>query len=122
MFDAEPKAIWLGALADAPALLACYQRHYSSYLGSFAPTRTLQRQEHLLSNWFEVTDAQALVALSPEQRLDGYLMVSWKRHRLYAYEVAADTWLRVLVPFVAALLLRGPDFEKRFQQRLAGRL
>src|SRR5438105_4714605 len=34
-------------------------------------------------------------------------------------EVEADTWLRVVVPFVAALLLRGPDFEKRFQQRLA---
>jgi hypothetical protein len=32
-------------------------------------------------------------------------------------ELDADTWLRVLVPFVAALLLRGPDFEKRFTER-----
>lgn len=79
-------------LADAPAFLTCYQRHYSSYLGSFAPTRTLQRQEHLLANWFEATDAQALIALDPEQRLHGYLMVSWKRHRLYTYEAATDTW------------------------------
>ncbi len=80
------------ALADAPALLACYQRHYSSYLGGFAATRTLQRQEHLLSNWFEVTNIKPLVALSPEQELQGYLMLSRRRQRLYAYEVAADTW------------------------------
>jgi hypothetical protein len=33
--------------------------------------------------------------------------------------VNADTWLRVLVPFVAALLLRGPDFGERFDRRLA---
>jgi len=78
--------------ADAPAILACYQRHYSSYLGSFAPVRTLQRQEHLLRNWFEVTDIGPLVALSPEQELQGYLLLSCRRQRLYAYEVAADSW------------------------------
>ncbi len=80
-------------LEDAPALLICYQRHYGSYLGSFAPMRTLERQEHLLFNWFEVTgDAQPLVALSPEQELHGYLLLSRRRRKLYAYEVAADTW------------------------------
>lgn len=32
-------------------------------------------------------------------------------------EIDAETWLRVLVPFAAALLLRGPDFEERFAER-----
>jgi hypothetical protein len=31
--------------------------------------------------------------------------------------IDAETWLRVLVPFAAALLLRGPDFEARFVER-----
>jgi len=30
----------------------------------------------------------------------------------------ADTWLRVLVPFVACMLVRGPDFGPRFARRL----
>lgn len=78
---------------DVPAILACYQRHYSSYLGSFAPMRTLQRQEHLLFNWFELADGiQPLVAFNAEQELQGYLLLSRKRGELYAYEVAADTW------------------------------
>jgi hypothetical protein len=33
-------------------------------------------------------------------------------------ELEADAWLRVLVPFAAALLLRGQDFEKRFTNRV----
>jgi predicted N-acetyltransferase YhbS len=79
-------------LTDAPALLSCYQRHYSSYLGSFAPMRTLQRQEHLLSNWFELAETGSLVVLNYEQELHGYLLLSRRRRKLYVYEVAADTW------------------------------
>lgn len=79
--------------ADVPAILNCYQRHYGSYLGSFAPMRTLQRQEHLLFHWFEVTDdTQPLVALNAEQELHGYLLPSRRKRKLYVYEVAADTW------------------------------
>jgi predicted acetyltransferase len=83
-------------LTDAPALLNCYQRHYSSYPGSFAPMRTLQRQEHLLSNWFELDDTRPLVAFNAEQELQGYLLLSRRRRKLYAYEVAADTWSATL--------------------------
>jgi predicted N-acetyltransferase YhbS len=79
-------------MTDAPALLSCYQRHYSSYLGSFAPMRTLQRQEHLLSNWFELAETGSLVVLNYEQELHGYLLLSRRRRKLYVYEVAADTW------------------------------
>ncbi len=89
----EAYTVRAATLEDAPALLTCYQRHYSPYLGSFAPLRTHQRQEHLLFNWFEVTDdARPLVALSAEQELHGYLLLSRRRRSLYAYEVAADTW------------------------------
>jgi predicted N-acetyltransferase YhbS len=83
--------------ADVPSLLAFYQRHYSPYLGSFAPLRTLQRQEHLLFNWFELKDGiEPLVAIDSEQALQGYLLLSHKRGQMYAYEVAADTWPAIL--------------------------
>jgi predicted N-acetyltransferase YhbS len=78
--------------ADAPALLACYQQHYSSYLGSFAPTRTLQRQEHLLRNWFEDSDIKCLIAVNAERELHGYLMFSRRKQQLYVYEAATDNW------------------------------
>jgi len=80
------------ALVDAPALLALYQRHHSSYLGSFAPTRTLTDQEHLLCNWIEATEPQSLVALSSTQDLHGYLMFAQRGSQPYIYEVAAETW------------------------------
>src|SRR5829696_8082619 len=34
-------------------------------------------------------------------------------------EVDAETWVRVLVPFVACMLVRGPDFDKRFERRIS---
>ena len=79
-------------LADAPTLLALYQRHYSSYLASFAPTRTLRYQEHLLCNWIEATEPQSLLALSSTQELHGYLMFAQRGSQSYVYEVAAETW------------------------------
>jgi predicted N-acetyltransferase YhbS len=88
----ETYTVRAATLADVPALLACYQRHYGSYLGSFAPTRTLQRQEHLLRNWFEVSDIKSLVAVSAAQELHGYLMFSRRRQNLYVYEAATDNW------------------------------
>jgi hypothetical protein len=32
--------------------------------------------------------------------------------------IDGETWLKVLVPFVASLLVRGPEFEERFSTRL----
>ena len=34
--------------------------------------------------------------------------------------LSALAWANVLVPFVASLLIRGPDFEERFRNRLPG--
>lgn len=33
-------------------------------------------------------------------------------------EISAKSWIRVLVPFVACMLVRGPDFNKRFELRI----
>ncbi|MFG2117814.1 DUF4238 domain-containing protein [Streptomyces sp. NPDC048710] len=33
-------------------------------------------------------------------------------------DLGAEQWLRVLVPFVTGLLVRGPDFNRRFDRRL----
>lgn len=32
--------------------------------------------------------------------------------------VDSETWIRVLVPFVACMLVRGPDFDRRFHRRM----
>ena len=34
-----------------------------------------------------------------------------------ARQLGAETWLRVLVPFVASLFVRGPEFNRRFESR-----
>lgn len=38
---------------------------------------------------------------------------------LIAGEVDAKAWVRVLVPFVACMLVRGPDFNERFERRIS---
>lgn len=38
---------------------------------------------------------------------------------LIAGQIDAKTWVRVLVPFVACMLVRGPDFNKRFERRIS---
>jgi predicted N-acetyltransferase YhbS len=86
----EMYSVRTATLNDAPALLALYQLHYGSYLGSFAPTRTLQQQEHLMRNWFQ--EALILLALNSRNELHGYLLLSRRWNQLYAYEVAANTW------------------------------
>ncbi len=86
----EMYSVRTATLNDAPALLALYQLHYGSYPGSFAPTRTLQRQEHLMRNWFQ--EFLPLLALNSSNELHGYLMLSRRSNRLNAFEVAASTW------------------------------
>jgi hypothetical protein len=34
-----------------------------------------------------------------------------------AHQLSAEIWLRVLVPFVASLFVRGPEFNRRFESR-----
>jgi predicted N-acetyltransferase YhbS len=82
---AEPK--------DALSVLALYQRHYSSYLASFAPARTDKRQIHLLSSWVDANEAKPLVAIhTSSKKIHGYLLLSQRRNKWYAYEAAAENW------------------------------
>lgn len=37
---------------------------------------------------------------------------------IVGYDLDAKTWLRLLVPFVACMLVRGPDFNIRFENRI----
>jgi len=90
--SSEAYAIRSATGGDALAILTLYQRHFNDYLGSFAPTRTIQRQEHLLRNWFEVNETKPLLVLNPRHELHGYLMLSRRQNRLYTYEVVAETW------------------------------
>lgn len=75
---------------DAPALLALYRQHHETSLCSFAPSRTLARQAHYLENWPE--EAFPLLALNAQGAVEGYLLLSRRRGRLNANEVAANTW------------------------------
>ena len=88
--SSEVYSVRTATLNDASALLTLYQLHYGSYPGSFAPTRTLQRQEHLLRNWFQ--EFLPLLAVNSSSEIHGYLMLSRRWNRLYAFEIAADTW------------------------------
>src|SRR5258708_39414095 len=90
--SSTPYTVRPATRTDAPALLACYQRHYGPDLASSAPTRPLQRQGHLSTSGSEATTIPPLVALSPEHELHGYLILSRRGNNLYLYETAADTW------------------------------
>jgi predicted N-acetyltransferase YhbS len=82
-------------LDDAETLLTLYQEHFGSYLGSFAPTRTIEQQQHFLRNWFEIVIP--LLALDTDGKACGYLMLSRKQNKLIAFEVATNSWSAALV-------------------------
>lgn len=44
--------------------------------------------------------------------------LSYAIKKLINGSITASEWLRILVPFVAGLLLRGPDFDSRFTKRI----
>ncbi|HLX59313.1 MAG TPA: GNAT family N-acetyltransferase [Ktedonobacteraceae bacterium] len=90
----DMRIVRLADLHDAPILLALYQEHYGASMYTFAPTRTLERQAHYLENWFQ--ENIPLLALNAEGKAEGYLLLSRRRGRLYAYEAAANTWPAML--------------------------
>ncbi len=82
---------------DAPTLLALYDNHYGSYIGSFV--RTLAEQERQLE--IRGHDNAPLVAVAADGTLAGYLYFGWGGDRAYALEAAAQSW-----PAALALLQR----------------
>jgi len=81
--------------------------------------------------WFEAPADKVgcinnLYALANRAILPIEIDQTWKEYErrlpiavdsLIQKNVDAETWFRVLVPFVACMLVRGPDFEERFNQR-----
>jgi GNAT superfamily N-acetyltransferase len=84
------------SMADAPALLALYERHFGPYTGSFS--RSLSQQEARLRRNL-ATRNPPVVAVDADGAVCGYLLLPWSGEPAHAGEVAADTW-----PAVAALL------------------
>jgi hypothetical protein len=82
--------------ADASALLAVFERHFSSYTGCF--TRTIEQQDFRLRRALERGNPPVL-AFDGDGNARGYLILSRGEGHLRAREVAADTW-----PVAAALL------------------
>ena len=75
-------------LADAPALLALYRRHYGDRPGGFA--RGLALAEHQVR--FTQPDRAPAVAVDSAGELRGYLQFSWERRVSRASEVVAEDW------------------------------
>jgi predicted N-acetyltransferase YhbS len=78
---ASPYTIRPLTQADAPALLELYRKEQGGSPVNFVSSRTMEIEEHLLSDWFEVLEGPSVVAVSPENRVEGYLMLAhhWGR-------------------------------------------
>lgn len=96
-------------LDDAQTLLELYREHYGAYLGSFAPARTLEQEQHFLRYWFE--QVFPLLVLDAQGRADGYLLLLRRQGRLTLFEVAANTWpaALALLQYHAQLLDNEPE-------------
>ncbi len=100
---------------DAEAVLALYQHHYNSYMGSF--TRTLERQVHLLQQ--RSLQNPLLLAVDPSGNSHGYLMLSRGEEYPKALEIAADNWQATVALLKHhASLLAGPDAPTALHYRL----
>ena len=80
------------SLADAPDLLALYERHHYPYPGAYA--RTLAQQEHPLRARLPVV--APVIAINPTGEVNGYLLLACGPEPAGALEVAADTWSAAL--------------------------
>jgi predicted N-acetyltransferase YhbS len=87
-------------VADAPAMLGLYQRHFGGYMGSFE--RTEESQTYRLQH----ARRPPVVALSPRGDVEGYLYHGTGEERAMGHEVAADNWnaLLALLHYHAHLL------------------
>ena len=85
----SPVTVRLATLDDAPAMLALYQRHYGSSIGSFE--RTVTEYRYLLSVALSVGDTIAL-AVDTDGQPGGYLFIAREPEQFNAIEAAADSW------------------------------
>lgn len=71
------------------------------------------------NEFYTLVNSQEKDPLSVDKALSGY---ETKFHLavnlLIDRKITADLWARILVPFVTSLLVRGPDFNRRFETRM----
>jgi predicted N-acetyltransferase YhbS len=84
----SPYTVRPATVADAPELLALYERHYGARPGGF--TRTLARQAQRLADG--PPGRSAWLAFDERGRACGYLIVAPPPRHWRAIEVAADDW------------------------------
>lgn len=115
--------------------------HYlpATYLASFSKDCTLPRRERLIAvgdkrservfsasaaNVGAIQNFYTLVDQPRDPQLVEKVWVDYETNLANAVEqlinrhLDARTWAGVLVPFVAGLLVRGPDFNERFEARI----
>lgn len=116
--------------------------HYlpAGFLGGFSASDSLPRRErplvigdHVNQRCFTsaaekvgaVNNLYTMIAPSSDPKLidsmwSGYeALLPEAIDKLVGRTIDGVTWARVLVPFVTCLLLRGPDFNDRFKERIA---
>src|SRR5581483_5176810 len=82
----SPYCVRSATIDDAPALLALYQRHLQPYTGSFE--RSLEFQAYHFSNM----QTPLPVAISPEGKVDGYLLYRPDEEMSHGREIVAENW------------------------------
>ncbi len=116
--------------------------HYlpAAYLGEFSKETSLPRRNRRLvvgdkknnaifraraKNIAAINNLYTLVSVKNEPELVDEIWSDYERNLNNAIDslvnrtLNGSTWGRVLVPFVAAMLVRTPDFDERFSRRLA---
>lgn len=94
LIEAQPASPYIIRVAtpdDTPALLDMYQRHYSSYTGSFERDETYQK--HLLRHRF---NTPPIVTLDANNTPRGYMLLLQHGNTYDAIEVATDDWSATL--------------------------
>ena len=102
----SPYTVRQATFEDIPALFALYQRHYSSYAGSFE--RDMVYQERLFHDRGGI---KPYLALDGKGVVQGYLMLRNRPERLVTSEVAANNWHAAL-----ALLQRHVELQVEFSK------
>lgn len=95
---------------DAPELLALYERHYGPYTGSFERSLELQVYRVLRRR------LPVMVAVSPQGKVEGYLLHGLDAEMSQGREVAADSWQALLALLrYHALLFAGDSTPAELQ-------
>ena len=97
--------IRLATAADGPVLLDLYQRHFSSYTGSFS--RTIRQQQHRINRRLNDTPSNPPILVTDASgTVTAAMLVANAEHPQQAFDIMADDWesIRTLLHYSANLL------------------